>query len=484
MKNIYNIPIENFNAFKKRIDQLNKKALKLNLEPIKLKILDTFVYDNEVSLDIPCYKIEITQNNQIRVNGYEFAGKLEKNINNTFIYKGKEGVPVSQKEIKICQHCKTNRFRKLLYILQNEKGEYITIGKTCLNDFTGHEDAEKIAQYHQHIEDIFALSEDELLESFLSNTSYTPSTYSIDDVIRASIVSIKDRGYHKSFEGEYSTKDDVYRILHPINKRGEQLFDKAMQLPKQEIEDIKNFILNMESNSDFIRNLKLLITDGFVIDKMLSYAASIPQTVSNEKAKLLKEDLENKLKAESEFIGVIGEKIDVLTTFIKASHYERFSAYTGKPETVNIYTFLDKNNNCIVWKTTASEDFEVGDEIHIKGKVKSHDEYNDIKQTVVTRPTCKFLKGNYKSKYLGTISEELEVQATCTNILIEQVNEGKTYYTYEFLNKKNNCILWKSNTSQSIKVGDKLTLIGTVKAHKTYKGTKQTVLCNINFNML
>ena len=83
MKNIYNIPIENFNAFKKRIDQLNKKALKLNLEPIKLKILDTFVYDNEVSLDIPCYKIEITQNNQIRVNGYEFVGKLEKNINNT-----------------------------------------------------------------------------------------------------------------------------------------------------------------------------------------------------------------------------------------------------------------------------------------------------------------------------------------------------------------------------------------------------------------
>lgn len=485
MQNKYIIPIEKYEKFDKKIEKLNKKALKLNLEKIKIEILGTEMYEMKNGLSVPCYKIEIIQNNQIIINGYEFMGKLERNIGDTFIYKGAEGVPASYKSIKTCQHCNTNRFRKYLYVLKNDKSEFITVGKSCLNDFVGHKDAETIIQYYQCVEDSFKVTNDDMfIEDFEIDDTYIPGVYSVDDVIRASIVSIKEYGYSRSSEEGITTKDDVYSILHRKNKECERLFRKSKEIPNKEVEDIKDFINNMDSNSDYIENLKLLISDGYVKENMLGYIVSIPYTVNKRKSEILKESIESDIKSKSDYIGEIGDKIESQVTFYKQTQYNRVSNYTGKYETVYNYMFLDENNNCILWNTTAVKDFDIGDKINLKGKIKSHKEYNGMKQTYVTRPACKFLNSNYKSKYIGEIGESIDLEVTCIKVGKKEFDENISIYTYEFIDKKNNCIIWDSKNEELIKINDKLKVSAKIKAHSEYKDTKQTFIKEVNFEVL
>lgn len=41
--------------------------------------------------------------------------------------------------------------------------------------------------------------------------------------------------------------------------------------------------------------------------------------------------------------------------------------------------------NAIIWKTSKGLGIEKGSKIHIKGTIKEHSEYDDEKQTVITR---------------------------------------------------------------------------------------------------
>ena len=108
-----------------------------------------------------------------------------------------------------------------------------------------------------------------------------------------------------------------------------------------------------------------------------------------EKIKKDNEILEQ--KALSNYVGNIGEKITITGTVKIAGGYETEYGY------VRIYKFTDNNNNVYVWKTStyiyaednngnqvASEELK---EITITGTIKAHNEYNNEKQTVLTR--CK-----------------------------------------------------------------------------------------------
>lgn len=52
-----------------------------------------------------------------------------------------------------------------------------------------------------------------------------------------------------------------------------------------------------------------------------------------------------------------------------------------------IYTFEDASANVFTWKTGVNKSWSVGDEIHCKAGVKSHDTVRGIRQTTLTRLT-------------------------------------------------------------------------------------------------
>ena len=96
----------------------------------------------------------------------------------------------------------------------------------------------------------------------------------------------------------------------------------------------------------------------------------------------IRETIKAKLPDNSgKHLGRVGDKIELDATF------KRIRWYDTKFGTTWVYTFEDDEGNCLVWKTSASIGPKEGDRVHIKATVKDHDEYNDVKQTILTR--CK-----------------------------------------------------------------------------------------------
>ena len=89
----------------------------------------------------------------------------------------------------------------------------------------------------------------------------------------------------------------------------------------------------------------------------------------------------------SEYIGNIGDKIEVKVLFKR--QYEFVSNYTYYGETNYINTFEDSDGNVLVWKTSSYQDIDTGKTYTIKGTIKDHKEYRSVKQTVLTR--CKII---------------------------------------------------------------------------------------------
>ena len=86
----------------------------------------------------------------------------------------------------------------------------------------------------------------------------------------------------------------------------------------------------------------------------------------------------------SEYVGEIKERIEFDAEVMGVYGTEGFYGHT------DIVKFKDSDGNHFTWFASDYADLERGDRMTIKGTVKKHDVYREIKQTVVTR--CKYTK--------------------------------------------------------------------------------------------
>ena len=93
------------------------------------------------------------------------------------------------------------------------------------------------------------------------------------------------------------------------------------------------------------------------------------------------------MKAISQYIGQIGDKIEVKGTYVRSGSWEQKSFRGWGTNTMYIHTFKDSDGNVFTWKTQKGLSMNHGEPIIIKGTVKNHSEYKDEKQTELTR--CK-----------------------------------------------------------------------------------------------
>lgn len=123
-------------------------------------------------------------------------------------------------------------------------------------------------------------------------------------------------------------------------------------------------------------------------------AERVEREAREEAERIAEEERIKAEKALSNYIGKVGDKIDTTATYIKTAWFEIPSFKGYGTETMYIHTFKI-GNDTVVWKTTATlgrwndkdewEGYEEGQEVHLKGTIKEHNEYKDEKQTVLTR---------------------------------------------------------------------------------------------------
>lgn len=90
----------------------------------------------------------------------------------------------------------------------------------------------------------------------------------------------------------------------------------------------------------------------------------------------------------SQYVGQVGERLDVVVTFKKRSTYE-IPSYAGwGTDMVGINVFRDDAGNCFIWKSTSAFfNIPEGEKVRLRGTVKEHTDYKGTKQTVLQR--CK-----------------------------------------------------------------------------------------------
>jgi hypothetical protein len=93
------------------------------------------------------------------------------------------------------------------------------------------------------------------------------------------------------------------------------------------------------------------------------------------------------LKAISQYVGQLGEKVEVKGTYVRSGSWQQRSFGGYGTTTMYIHTFKDSDGNVFTWKTQNGLDLNYGEPVVVKGTVKNHSEYKDEKQTELTR--CK-----------------------------------------------------------------------------------------------
>jgi hypothetical protein len=132
-----------------------------------------------------------------------------------------------------------------------------------------------------------------------------------------------------------------------------------------------------------------------------NYLKAVVRVVDEEIAEMVKREAQRQVALHSEHQGEVGEKITaVLTVVAIIRMVDKYAhVYRGQPiPTKPLYKFTDDRGNIFAWfassyqaKVNADGTFgindvwEVGDTFTIVANVKKHDEYEGIKQTVITR---------------------------------------------------------------------------------------------------
>jgi len=300
-----------------------------------------------------------------------------------------------------CEHCNTDRDRKNLYIIYNNStGDYKQIGKSCLKDFTRGMSASFIA---------WMMSKWTELESMETYTgSYIEKYFQMEKILLVMAETIRKFGYVKKYDsnGDYNPQNTVdkagtfHAYLYgstaywtPQYKREVKAemdsvsFDPETETNKVYVKNALSWLKNQdEENSNWIHNLKVLTSSDYTKAKHFSILCSLfpcyDKSLEREAKRaeeMKKREAEGK---KSEWQGEVKQRL-------KDIQIESFRCITSGQNSFGgmwyLYEFIDVDGN--IYKWFASKAITLDDVVKLTGTVKSHDEYKDIKSTMLTR--CK-----------------------------------------------------------------------------------------------
>ena len=306
----------------------------------------------------------------------------------------------------ICEHCNTNRERKYLYIIRNtETGEFKQVGRSCLMDFTQGMSV-AVASEMASLRDVF----EEAQAAPIDGCGYGERYVSKDEMLRLAAETIRHFGYAKS-ESRRSTRDrvsDYYNVdrvvcRHEsekawIKKIREEMaevgFDANSEEAKEMADKALAWISKQEATNDYMHNLKVVTSLEYIGWSKLGILVSLFPTYNRElereaQRKLREEERQKELEQgkNSQFVGEVGKKLTAEIISCKCvTSWTNNYGYNGYYEqTTYMYKFVTADENILIWKTSKNID---EDKVQsITGTVKEHNEFRDVKQTVLTR--CK-----------------------------------------------------------------------------------------------
>ena len=421
MENIViNIHEDNLAIFNEKLVDLNAKFTKKNLPLINCSMEKTEMYHvDEWTKEKTSYTLYVatlsSDFNNTNLSGVdvEFEGvvSLIEKEESSKIYTFKNINYSSLLANCSCDKChkKIGRNKYLVFSKVGKEAEtrddLVVLGTSCAKEYFPFD----IERYFGYLESAFEElgSYDEFNGSFGGCSSH----YHTLSAIYTATVATTDN--LKCYEKEGVTKGNVLGWLNNLKMDKYTYYRDVYLVPSNPIpfEDVISWVKNMldksteELRSDFEINARSVffktLDDGTremrheIHEKYMGIAVyamfSAKQNHDKMVAKKIAEEEHAKVNAEVTYFGNVGDKFEKEMTFEKMFGFETQFGYQY------ILLFRDEENHVFVWKTANGNlgknfnwaEYEVGQKYLIKGSVKSHEEYKDVKQTTITR--CKVL---------------------------------------------------------------------------------------------
>lgn len=368
-KTRYTIPVVNWDRFEERMMELNKKCVKIGATPVSYKVHEHLLEKKNMYGEVIQHESFVVTIDGVspRFKGWEFVATIEHTDNGNIIRSIKE-VPESFRNVEPhCEHCKSKRTRRDTFILQDENGYYAQIGRSCIRDFLGHVSPEHIAAIESFIHSIRSQEVPEYGRVKQHTSLEAFSVYCAQLILNEGYVS-KNNKFGKTPTGarafgEMNETDKTKKIS--LSQKADEIAKKAIEWNKERIgQDQFGHNMKMVFQKDIIHMRDF----GFVSFGIFEYMKNQGELPEKEK------------KKPSEFVGIVGERIEFKNILVQSKN-EFDGHYQAK---FYIYVLKDESNNTIVWKT-ANAALEMLSRIDFKATVKAHTIWKDQKQTEVSR---------------------------------------------------------------------------------------------------
>lgn len=396
MNTSFTIAEHNMDLVSKLIEKSNRRAVKNGFVPLTITITEErFV---EVRVPNPRVGVQKIKVFDIEVNGvdphfkgWKFMGTLDlKTVPGSVIVKARPGVDIPEEYRHTdgtCDHCNKKRSRKETFVLggvEENAGQFIKVGRTCLQDFLGADPRQQI----EFMETLHKIGE-------YSGDCGEPSEYGsriplyvgTDEILQVTCAVIDADGWvarSAYIEGTMPTADKVISVFFPPNNgKARELHlqwiatvDLANEKHKAEAAAVRQWLEEQESNNEYIHNLKTLNTVEAIEPKMFGLWCSAVAAYRRAMQALESKQREKKT---NEYAGSVGDKIELTVKVVRVQHLN------GQYGTVRLFKMVDDQGRTIVWFANTKPDMYEGDTVKIKGTVKKTDEYQGWKQTTLTR---------------------------------------------------------------------------------------------------
>lgn len=390
---VHTIPENRLLQLRAGVATLNKRATKLGLQPVKLVVIGeprSIVYTEVLPAEYqePYAVIPKTIERHVlvvdvrfdgeapRVGGFTFVARLDHQEGGNLVLRA-PGVETDLDGWRLtgsrCQHCGLDRKRSATFLLQNEQGALIQVGKSCLEDYTGSTNIASAVELFKCWQEILVGMDEGGEYGF--GGSWQPDVTPVE-YVAAAVSSIRRRGFHKSGT-ENSTRSECDFLTGPCpqdkGRRGDKEMVEAWKkgqpsdAQREEAAVILAWTVASKDSTDYMHNARIAAAARVLIARTEGLLASLP--VAYDKAQGIERERLTR-PAAGPHVGAIGER---LTTQVTVRLHRGYENDFGRGVMILMF---DENNSAI--KTFSSgrvlKDQENFDgQWHLRAVVKKHD---------------------------------------------------------------------------------------------------------------
>lgn len=415
---VYRTVNSKLDALRERIAKLNRRAAKLGVEEIALKVTDETESEERIARHVSQEAIDVLGGNNVskeivdftyvvlageapRVPGFRFIAVLDHTVQEGATDAvGIARVPSTDEAIDLsgyrhapnrCDHCGYERQRNQTYVVWSEgETKTLQVGSTCLRDFTGANNPHAAASWAEYLA---ALDADLTVEGedLFGAVGGRRAVNTLEYLTHVAACTRED-GWRKRWneygDRGYGTADQAHQNLADYGKteKGRPLYvevtedDKA--LAEKALTWVRDDLGEREDLSEFEHNLVTYTLRDYLPEKGDGIVAYAVEAYRRSEDKRLRTEHAAKVAATSEYVAAKGDRVKGLVwtvTFTREFEGDYGTRYLAKG--------LTPDGNQIIW--WGSRPLEQGKTYSMTATVKRHttDDYNGgAKATEITRP--------------------------------------------------------------------------------------------------